>query len=76
LHDVHTDGQTAASACGVSGMPESAGSTQKPSMQLRSAAQSLCLVQAKSPLRWLTEQPESAMATASHGASFMAILRS
>jgi hypothetical protein len=44
-------------------------------MQVRPLLQSDCFSQAKSPLRWLIEQPASAMPTMSH-ASFMALLRS
>jgi hypothetical protein len=58
LHEVHCDGQTAASpiGCGVSATPESAATTQNPATQVRPSAQRCWASQAKSPLRWLTEQ--------------------
>lgn len=57
-HEVHCDGQTAASPSGggVSPMPESTATTQNPSTQVRPSAQRCSASQAKSPLRWLTEQ--------------------
>lgn len=78
-HDVHCDGHTAASpaGCGVSTTPESAAITQNPSTQVRPFAQRCWASQAKSPLRWLTEQP-AASATARavvQSASFTASLR-
>jgi hypothetical protein len=67
LHDVHCDGHTA---------PESAAITQNPSTQLRPSAQRCSALQAKSVLRWLTEQPAaSARATAIQSAGFTASLR-
>jgi hypothetical protein len=52
-HDVHCDGQTAASPGGsaVSGRPESATTTQNPSTQVRPSAQRCPVSHAKSPLR-------------------------
>jgi hypothetical protein len=79
LHDVHCDGHTAASPSGgrVSTTPESAATTQNPSTQVRPSAQRCSELQAKSPLRWLTEQPAaSASATVVQSASFTASLRS
>jgi hypothetical protein len=71
LHDVHCDGHTAASTA-----PESAAITQNPSTQLRPSAQRCSALQAKSVLRWLTEQPAaSARATAIQSAGFTASLR-
>lgn len=83
LHDVHCDGHTAASPSGgeVSTTPESAAITQNPSTQVRPSAQRCPESQAKSPLRWLTEQPASARARAVaravmvQSASFTASLR-
>jgi hypothetical protein len=78
LHDVHCDGHTAASpvGCGVSTTPESAAITQNPSTQVRPSAQRCWPSQAKSLVRWLTEQPAtSATARAVQSASFMASLR-
>jgi hypothetical protein len=83
-HDVHCIGHRLASIAG----PASIGmesctlasawvATQKPSMQFRPLAQSACFSHAKSPLRWLTEQPAtSASARSPYAASFMAYLRS
>jgi hypothetical protein len=77
LHDVHCDGHTAASPSGGGTTPESAATTQNPSTQVRPSAQRCSELQAKSPLRWLTEQPvASASATVVQSASFMADLRS
>jgi hypothetical protein len=56
LHDVHAGGHTAASACGPT-TPESAAITQNPSTQVRPLAQRCSASHAKSPLRWLSEQP-------------------
>jgi hypothetical protein len=81
LHDVHCDGHTAASPGGggggrVSATPESATTTQNPSTQVRPSAQRWSESQAKSPLRWLTEQPAaSASAAVVQSASFTASLR-
>jgi hypothetical protein len=79
LHEVHGDGHTAASPkdWGVSATPESAATTQNPSTQVRPAAQRRSASHAKSPLRWLTEQPRaSARARAVvQSASFTASLR-
>lgn len=80
--DVHCAGHAPGGASGD--MPEStgrAGPTQNPSLQVRPSAQSACFAQAKSPLRWLTEQPPAVAAanprTASQSAtSFTACLRS
>jgi hypothetical protein len=80
LHEVHCDGHTAASppGRGASAMPESAAITQNPSTQVRPFAQRWSASHAKSPLRWLTEQPvATARARAvSQSASFTAFLRS
>ncbi len=77
LHDVHCDGHTAASPSGGGTTPESAATTQNPSTQVRPSAQRCSELQAKSPLRWLTEQPAaSASATVVQSASFTASLRS
>ena len=80
-HDVHCDGHAAGGASPFT--PESSwgGPTQNPSLQVRPPAQSACFSQAKSPLRWLTEQPPAVTAanprTASQSAtSFTACLRS
>jgi hypothetical protein len=77
LHDVHCGGHTAASPSGGGTTPESAATTQNPSTQVRPSAQRCSESQAKSPLRWLTEQPAaSARARAVvHSASFTASLR-
>jgi len=80
LHDVHCDGQ--AVGCPSVFTPESsAGPTQNPSVQVRPSAQSACFSHAKSPPRWLTEQPPAVTTanprTASQNAtSFTAYLRS
>jgi hypothetical protein len=79
LHEVHCGGQTAASPSGggVSATPESAAITQNPSTQVRPPAQRCSAPQAKSPLRWLTEQL-AASATARavvQSASFTASLQ-
>jgi hypothetical protein len=87
LHDVHTDGHRLASDGGAASMSTRAspgtlasawGATQKPSIQVRPLAQSICRSHAKSPLRWLTEQPAAASASprSQYAASFMACLRS
>jgi hypothetical protein len=78
LHDVHCDGHTAASpnGLGASTAPESAAITQNPSTQVRPSAQRCSELQAKSVLRWLSEQPAaSARATAIQSAGFTAFLR-
>jgi len=76
LHDVHCDGHTAASPSGGGTTPESAAITQNPSTQVRPSAQRCSELQAKSSLRWLTEQPAaSASATVVQSASFTASLR-
>jgi hypothetical protein len=75
-HDVHCDGHTAASAsgAGVSTTPESAATTQNPSTHVRPFAQRCSESQAKSLVRWLTEQPAaSATARVSAGASARAV---
>lgn len=77
LHDVHCDGHTAASpnGPGVSITPESA-ITQNPSTQVRPSAQRWSALQAKSVLRWLTEQPAaSARPAAIQSAGLTASLR-
>jgi hypothetical protein len=83
VHEVHCDGHCAASVGGASIFtPASIGDpTQRPSEQVRPSAQSDVLSQAKSPLRWLTEQLPAAIAasprTPSQSAtSFTASLRS
>jgi hypothetical protein len=81
LHDVHCDGHAPGWASPFT--PESTIwlPTQKPSLQVRPSAQSDCFSQAKSPLRWVTEQPP-AVTTATpkiasqSRASFTACLRS
>jgi hypothetical protein len=80
--DVHCAGHATGWPSAVT--PESTwrgGPTQNPSLQVRPSAQSACFSQAKSPLRWLTEQPPAVTAatprTASQSTtSFTACLRS
>jgi hypothetical protein len=85
LHDVHCAGHWFASFGSASVLLASIGTlasaccaTQKPSMQVRPVLQSACFSQAKSPLRWSTEQPAmtSANPTSQRAARFMACLRS
>jgi hypothetical protein len=65
LHDVHPAGQLEASPPDASVFtPESTWeATQKPSVQVRPELQSACTWHAKSPLRWLTEQPPAVTIT-------------
>jgi len=81
LHDVHCDGQLPVGGASVFTPESSAGPTQNPSLQVRPSAQSACFSHAKSPLRWLTEQPPEVTTanprTANQNAtSFTAYLRS
>jgi hypothetical protein len=82
-HDVHCEGQTAASPnTSPSRTPASpATSTQKPSTQVRSEAHLCSASHTKSSLRWFTEQLPAATiasprATRQSAASFTAVLRS
>jgi hypothetical protein len=79
-HEVHCDGH-ADDWASVRTPESSCGATQRPSLQVRPSAQSDCLSQVKSPLRWLTEQPPAVTAanpttTSQSATSFTAGLRS
>jgi hypothetical protein len=87
LQEVHCCGQRFASIGGddasffmpsTGTLASACSATQKLSMQVRPVLQSACFSQAKSPLRWLTEQPatRSAHPTSQRAVTFMACLRS
>jgi hypothetical protein len=81
LHDVHCDGQVPASPTTAPSrtLASSWVATHRPSLQIRPELQSAWVSHAKSPLRWLTEQPAATTHTtipSQRATSFTVSLRS